>query len=277
MLVGVVGLGLIGGSFAKAYKKAGHTVLAYDTDERMLDFSIISGVVEGRLTDDQLPQCDLILVCTYPQAAIDFLLEKGKIIGKKPVVVDSCGTKLVVVDRCMQIAGEYGFTYVGGHPMAGTQFSGFKNSKEDMFVGAPMVIVPPVYDDVVFLDRVKELLKPAGFRSITVTTAEKHDEIIAFTSQLAHIVSNAYIKSPTAKKHKGVSAGSYKDMTRVAWLNPEMWAELFLDNKDNLIGELNVLIDNLQEYKDAIENDDRDKLVKLLDDGRRLKEEVDGK
>ncbi len=277
MLIGVVGLGLIGGSFAKAYRKAGHTVLAFDTDERILEFSMLSGVVEGRLNDEMLPQCDLILVCTYPQAAIEYLKEKGPSIGKKPVVIDSCGTKLVVVDKCMQIAKECGFTYVGGHPMAGTQYSGFKHSREDMYVGAPMVIVPPVYDDVVFLDRVKELLKPAGFGSITVTTAEKHDEIIAFTSQLAHIVSSAYIKSPTSRKHSGVSAGSYRDMTRVAWLNPRMWAELFLDNRDNLIGELDILIDNLSAYKDAIEAGDRDTLIKLLDDGRRIKEEVDGK
>lgn len=277
MLIGVVGLGLIGGSFAKAYKKAGHTVLAYDTDDRILDFSMISGVVEGKLTDDKIPECDLILVCTYPQAAIDYLKEKGPIIGKKPVVVDSCGTKIVVVEQCINIAKEFDFTYVGGHPMAGTQFSGFKHSREDMFVGAPMVIVPPYYDDVVFLDKVKALLMPAGFGSITVTTAEKHDKTIAFTSQLAHIVSNAYIKSPTARVHKGVSAGSYRDMTRVAWLNPEMWAELFLDNKENILGELDALIASLNEYREAIEEDDRERLVKLLDDGRRMKEEVDGK
>lgn len=277
MLVGVVGLGLIGGSFAKAYKKAGHTVLAYDTDDTILDFSMISGVVAGKLTDDKLPECDLILVCTYPQAAIDYLKNKGKLIGRKPIVIDSCGTKTVVVENCMKLAAEAGFTYVGGHPMAGTQYSGFKHSREDMYVGAPMVIVPPVYDDVVFLDRVKELLRPAGFGSITVTTAEKHDEIIAFSSQLAHVVSSAYIKSPTSRKHSGVSAGSYKDMTRVAWLNPQMWAELFLDNRDNLVSELDILIDNLKDYRDAIDKEDREELIKLLDDGRRIKEEVDGK
>ena len=160
--------------------------------------------------------------------------------------------------------------------MAGTQYSGFKYAKETLFKGAPMVIVPPEYDDIVLLDRIKELLAPAGFRKITVTTAEKHDEMIAFTSQLAHVVSNAYVKSPTALKHKGFSAGSYKDMTRVAWLNPQMWAELFLDNKDYLIKEIDLLIDNLSEYREAIKKDDREGLVKLLDDGKKRKEEVDG-
>ncbi len=146
-----------------------------------------------------------------------------------------------------------------------------------MFVNAPMVIVPPDFDDIKLLSRIKELLKPTGIGRITVTTAEKHDEMIAFTSQLAHVVSNAYIKSPTAMAHKGFSAGSYKDMTRVAWLNPEMWAELFIDNKDNLEKELDLIINSLSEYKQAIHDSDSERLIKLLADGKRLKEEVDGR
>ena len=121
-----------------------------------------------------------------------------------------------------------------------------------------------------------ELLSPAGFGRFSVTTAEKHDEMIAFTSQMAHVVSNAYIKSPTAGSHKGFSAGSYKDLTRVAWLNPQMWAELFLENKDYLMRELNILIENLQKYELAMEQDDLPGLTALLDEGRRRKEEVDG-
>ena len=140
-----------------------------------------------------------------------------------------------------------------------------------------MVLVPPVFDDIELLERAKELLSPAGFGHISVTTAEEHDRMIAFTSQLAHVVSNAYIKSPTARVHKGFSAGSYKDMTRVAWLNPGMWAELFLENRDYLIGELDGLIGCLNEYKSAMEADDRERLIALLDDGRRRKEEVDGR
>ena len=146
-----------------------------------------------------------------------------------------------------------------------------------MFHGAPMVIVPPVFDDIDLLEEVKELLAPVGFGRISVTTAEKHDEMIAFTSQMAHVVSNAYIKSPTATLHKGFSAGSYKDMTRVAWLNPQMWAELFMENKDYLLSELDIFIENLEQYKTAMEQDDMEELVRLLDDGRRRKEEVDGR
>ena len=276
MLVGVVGLGLIGGSFAKAYHAAGEKVLAKELDKSVLGFAELSDVVDGELTKENIGECDLILICVYPQAVIDFLSEMGPYIGKKPVVIDCCGTKRVPMYEGVKIAKKYGFLYIGGHPMAGTQYSGFKYAKENLFKGAPMVIVPPEFDDIVLLDKIKELLAPAGFRKITVTTAEKHDEMIAFTSQLAHVVSSAYIKSPTALAHKGFSAGSYKDMTRVAWLNPQMWAELFLDNSDYLINEIGLLIDNLTDYKNAIESGNREELVKLLDEGRKRKEEVDG-
>jgi len=276
MLVGVVGLGLIGGSFAKAYHAAGEKVLAKELDKSVFGFAELSDVVDGELTKENIGECDLILICVYPQAVIDFLSEMGPYIGKKPVVIDCCGTKRVPMYEGVKIAKKYGFLYIGGHPMAGTQYSGFKYAKENLFKGAPMVIVPPEFDDIVLLDKIKELLAPAGFRKITVTTAEKHDEMIAFTSQLAHVVSSAYIKSPTALAHKGFSAGSYKDMTRVAWLNPQMWAELFLDNSDYLINEIGLLIDNLTDYKNAIESGNREELVKLLDEGRKRKEEVDG-
>ena len=276
MIVGVVGLGLIGGSFAKAYFGEGHTVLAADTDENILGFAKLSGVVSADLTKDNVSKCDLVLLCVYPRAAMDFLEDFGPHIGSRPVVIDCCGTKRMIFRAGTEAAEKYGFTYVGGHPMAGTQFSGYKHSKKDLFRGAPMVIVPPVYDDIVFLDRVKELLRPVGFSGIAVTTAEKHDEVIAFTSQLAHVVSNAYIKSPTARLHNGFSAGSYKDMTRVAWLNPDMWTELFLENRENLSKEITLLINNLEEYKEAISSGDAATLRRLLDEGRKIKEEVDG-
>lgn len=275
MVVGIVGLGLIGGSFAKAYTKAGHQVLARDIDDSVLQFAMMSDVVESELKTDRLKECDLILICTYAGAAVQFLEENGRFIGSKPIVIDCCGIKRIVVDRCMELAKEYGFTYAGGHPMAGTQFSGIKYAKADMYVGAPMIIVPPDYNDIVLLDRIKKMLLPVGFDSITVTSADKHDEMIAYTSQLAHIVSNAYIKSPTVREHNGMSAGSYKDMTRVAWLSPEMWTELCMNNRDNLLKEIDILFDNLQKYKVALENEDSDELKRLFLEGKILKEEVD--
>ena len=277
MTVGIVGLGLIGGSFAKAYHAAGHTVLAFDTDRSTYDFAVLSGTVNGPLTDETLSTCDLILIAVIPSAAVGYLKQHAAHIGPKPVVIDCCGTKRVVCTACFPLAKQFGFTYLGGHPMAGTHNSGFKYATATMFHNAPMVLVPANHNDIELLSRVKELLAPAGFNRFSVTTAEQHDEMIAFTSQLAHVVSNAYIKSPTAGLHKGFSAGSYKDMTRVAWLAPQMWAELFLENKDFLMAELNTLIDNLRQYQDAMEHDDLPGLIQLLDDGRKRKEEVDGR
>ena len=245
MIVGIVGLGLIGGSFAKAYAAAGHDVLGMEKDASVLEFARMSEAVSGELTEENVGRCDLVLLCVYPEAALKVLKELGPSIGKKPVVFDCCGTKRVIVEPGMKIAKENGFTYVGGHPMAGTQYSGFKYSRADLYNNAPMVIVPPTFDDIGLLERVKELLAPAGFGKFSVTTALEHDRMIAFTSQLAHVVSNAYVKSPTAESHKGFSAGSYKDLTRVAWLNPEMWAELFLEDADFLTGEIAGLIERL--------------------------------
>lgn len=276
MTVGIVGLGLIGGSFAKAYHAAGHTVLAFDIDRSTYDFAVLSGTVNGPLTDETLSTCDLILIAVIPSAAVGYLKQHAAHIGPKPVVIDCCGTKRVVCAACFPLAKEHGFTYLGGHPMAGTHNSGFKYATPTMFHNAPMVLVPENHNDIQLLSRVKDLLAPAGFSRFSITTAEQHDEMIAFTSQLAHVVSNAYIKSPTAGLHKGFSAGSYKDMTRVAWLAPRMWAELFLENKEYLMAELNTLIDNLRQYQDAMERNDLPGLVQLLDEGRRRKEEVDG-
>lgn len=277
MTVGIVGLGLIGGSFAKAYHEAGETVLACNRTEDTLRFAMLSGAVDGELNEENIGSCDLVIIAVFPEAAEAFLRRMAPHIGKKPVVIDACGTKRKICSMCFPIAEEYGFTYLGGHPMAGTHKSGFKYARANLFHNAPMVIVPPSFDDIELLDRVKTLLAPVGFGCISVTTAEKHDELIAFTSQMPHIISNAYIKSPTAAAHKGFSAGSYKDLTRVAWLNPKLWAELFLENRDCILNELDWFIAALEQYRDAVKNDDFETLEKLLDDGRRRKEEVDGR
>lgn len=276
MTVGIVGLGLIGGSFAKAYHAAGERVLAQDIDRDVLSFAVISSAVDEELTDETMAECDLILLAVCPAAAVEWLQKNAPKIASHTIVIDCCGTKRTVCAACFPIAAQYGITYLGGHPMAGTQFSSFKYAKADLYHGAPMVLVPPRFDDIELLGRVKDLLTPAGFGSYSVTTAEQHDEMIAFTSQLAHVASNAYIKSPTAKKHKGFSAGSYKDMTRVAWLAPRMWAELFLENRDFLLKEIDCYIEHLSQYKAAMEQNDEEELIRLLDEGKKRKEEVDG-
>ena len=276
MNVGILGLGLIGGSLARAYALEGHTVYAIQRNETMLSFAMLAGAVHGKLNEETIPKCDLILLAIYPDGSASWLEKNAHLISKDALVLDCCGVKQEICSRCFPIAREYGFTFVGGHPMAGSQFSGFKYSRADLFSGAPMVLVPPVFDDIALLQRVKDALKPCHFGFFSVTTAQEHDKMIAFTSQMPHILSNAFIKSPTALKHKGFSAGSYKDLTRVAWLNPQMWAELFLENRDNVLFELDYYIESLKQYQQAIRDEDMDALVQLLDEGRKRKEEVDG-
>ena len=275
MKVGILGLGLIGGSLARAYAKAGHQVYACDTDASMLDFAQLAGIVDSTLDENTISSCSLILLAIYAEASATWLENNAHLISTDAFVIDCCGIKKEICQRCFPLAQKYNFTFMGGHPMAGSHFSGFKYSRSNLFQGAPMVLVPHRYDDPVLLEKAQILLQPCGFGSFSVTTADVHDEMIAFTSQMPHIISNAFIKSPTATNHKGFSAGSYKDLTRVAWLNPQMWAELFLSNKDYVLKELSLFIDSLKEYQSAIEENDATRLIRLLDEGKKCKEAID--
>ena len=275
MVVGVVGLGLIGGSAAKAFKAFGATVLAFDIDEPILGYAGLEGVVDGVLDGENVATCDLLLLTATPKAVVDYLHDNAALIAPHTLVVDFCGTKEKVCDAGFTLAAKHGFTFVGGHPMAGLQYSGYKYSKATLFSGASFIMVPPVHDDIALLDRVKQSLAPLGFKKFVVTTAAFHDKMIAYTSQMCHVVSNAFIKSPSAQHHKGYSAGSFRDFTRVSRLNENMWTELFLDNREHLLGELDLLINSLHEYRDAIAAGDAATLCGLLRDGRIAKENTE--
>ena len=277
MKIAIIGLGLIGGSLAKAFKAyTDNRVYGCDADAATLAYAKLSETIDEPLTDEILPECDLVIVAPYPNATIRVLSEKAPLIKKGALVIDTCGTKRKVCAACFALAETYGFTFVGGHPMAGIQFSGIKYSRADLFKGASMILVPPHLDDMAFLTGMKTLFLPLGFSKVVLTTPEKHDEIIAFTSQLAHIVSSAYIKSDTAKLHHGFSAGSYTDMTRVATLNDTMWTELFLENRDNLLHEIDNIVSALTDFRAALAADDGEKLSALLREGTQDKSRIDG-
>ena len=287
--VGIIGLGLIGGSFAKAYKEnSSARVLGYNRTTATTHFAIMDGTLDGELLLDSsassdrsdeagtLADCDLVIISLYNQAIIDFVKDNAKNFKKGALVIDAGGLKRRICKECFPIAAENGFIFVGGHPMAGKKFSGYKYSTGKLFKDSSMIVVPDESYDMFLIEKIKDALAPCNFGRITVTSADKHDQMIAFTSEMAHIVSNAYIKSPTAREHLGFSAGSYKDMTRVAWLNEDMWTEIFMENKDNLIYELDTIIKYLTEYKTALETDDPAFLHDILHDGKVAKEEVDG-
>ncbi len=276
MKAGIVGLGLIGGSLAKAYKAAGWEVYVCNRTHSTTEYAILSGTADGELDQTTLPLCDIVHVSLYPDASIAYLQENAPYFNKAGIVTDACGTKRAICAEGFALAKAHGFTFVGGHPMAGTHFSGYKYSRATMFNNASMIIVPPAFDDIALFDRVKSLLAPLGLKKIAITTAENHDRMIAYTSQLAHVVSNAYIKSPSAKEHKGYSAGSFRDLTRVAWLNEKMWTELFLENGDYLADEIELVAHNLLAYSRAIREGDAQALEALLREGRIAKEQSDG-
>ena len=276
MTVGIIGLGLIGGSMARAYKKSGFTVLGCDTNDVVLSWAKLNGIADETLTKDNIPDCDLILLAITPKSAAKWLDDNAPSIAKTTLVMDLCGTKRYICSVGFALAEKYGFTFVGGHPMAGSHIGGIKNSRADLFKDETVVLVPPCRDDIALFDRAKKALAPAGFARYTFTTADAHDEMIAYTSQLAHVVSNAFVKSPRAQTHSGISAGSYRDLTRVAQLDVKMWTELFLENHDNLSNELGLIISSLQEYKDAIDSGNTELLAELLQAGVDAKEKADG-
>ncbi|MBO4383125.1 MAG: prephenate dehydrogenase [Clostridia bacterium] len=270
--VGIVGLGLIGGSMAKTVKK--HTiarVYACDLDPNAMALAREAGAIDGELTNETIRECDVLLIAIAPQDLVRWVRDNAALIPKSTILVDLCGVKRYIYDNVSPIAREHGFLYVGGHPMAGKEVSGFANADMDLYRDASMILCPDETATEEAIDDLKAFFLALGFGEIVFSTPEEHDRIIAYTSQLAHATSSAYIKSPTSRQRMGFTAGSYKDMTRVARLDPEMWTQLFMANRDHMIEELQELVDNLAGYLDALKADDSALLKKLLEEGRDLK------
>lgn len=277
MIVGIVGLGLIGGSMAKSIKsRTAHTVYGADLGAETMTMARMCGAIDAPLTAENLPECDLVLLAIRPGAAVEWVRRNAEHISKSAILVDLCGVKRTVVAAIAPIAAEHGFAYIGGHPMAGKERGGFTAATDDLYVGASMILTPDARTDMQLLETLKTFFLDIGFAGLTFSTPEEHDRIIAFTSQLAHITSSAYVKSPEAQKRRGFSAGSFQDMTRVARLDEDMWTELFLDDADYLTSELEVLVGHLTEYLDALKARDAETLRALLRDGREKKATAGG-
>ncbi|MEG1657487.1 MAG: prephenate dehydrogenase [Oscillibacter sp.] len=277
MNVGIVGLGLIGGSMAKSIKaRTAHSVFGLDLNDETMTLARMCGAIDGTLTAETLPRCDLILVAIRPGAAIAWVTDHAAEIAPSAIVVDLCGVKRVVVEALAPVAARHGFAYIGGHPMAGRERGGFTAATDDLYVGASMILTPDKRTDMQLLETLKSFFLDIGFAGLTFSDPAEHDRIIAFTSQLAHITSSAYVKSPEAQLRRGFSAGSFQDMTRVARLDEELWTELFLDDADYLTAELDILVQHLTEYLTALQNRDAVTLRKLLREGKDLKATAGG-
>ena len=272
MKIGIVGLGLIGGSIAKAIKQnTDHTVYGADLQESVMCRAQLLEAIDERLTDENLAECDLLIIALYPAAAIQYVGDNGCHFKKGCIVLDCCGVKEAVCAGIKPLSEEYGFLYVGAHPMAGIEYSGFAHSQKSLFKNASMILTPQADISIQDMEKLKKLWLAMGFNHVQLSNPEEHDELIAFTSQLAHVVSSAYIKSPSALRHKGFSAGSFKDLSRVAKLNEDMWTELFLLNKENLVREIDGMIDRLAEYRDTIRDEREKDLRQLLREGTERK------
>lgn len=273
MKIAIVGLGLIGGSLAKAIKKNTEAmVYGIDISGSTVAAALAEEAIDGRIEPEQLAMCDIVIVALYPEETIKFILENKENFRKDGIVIDCCGVKQSVVDAVETPLAECGVRFLGCHPMAGREFSGFAYSLDNLFEKASFIMTPT---DNTKMSAVKEISAFAyriGFAKCVVSSPAEHDEIIAFTSQLAHVVSSAYIKSPALDKQAGFSAGSFKDLTRVAKLNPDMWTTLFLMNKDALTTELDHIISALTDYRDCISGGDAETLHRLLQEGTELKE-----
>ena len=275
MIVGVVGLGLIGGSMAKTIKaRTEHTVLGTDVRDDTMKAALLTGAADGELTEETIPDCDLLLVALRPDAALDYVRGHADRIKKNAILVDLCGVKQYVCQILAPLAKEKGFRFVGGHPMAGREKSGFINATERLFLQASMILVPEADTDAQTRTELERFFLSLGFAQIQYATADEHDKMIAYTSQLAHVLSSAYVKTPAALTHCGFSAGSFRDMTRVATLDEDMWTELFLENVDHLLPEVEGLIARLLPYEQALRERDAEKLRELLREGREYKAET---
>ena len=273
MTVAVIGQGLIGGSMAKAIKlNTENTVLGYDLDEKVMCRALLVGAIDGRLRKEDVKDCSLVIFALFPNQTVKSIKEYAPYINKNATVIDTCGTKRMVCREISKIAHEYGFMFVGAHPMAGREKIGFSASLHNLFDNASILLTPNGKFDIEKLDRLKKFLLSLGFSKVVLTDTDTHDEMISYTSQLAHIVSSAYIKNPLSCKAKGFSAGSFRDMTRVATLNETMWTELFLENRDYLSEQTGFLIEKLEEYKKALDDNDDKTLFALLKEGREAKE-----
>ncbi len=273
MNIAVVGLGLIGGSICKALKaNTFHHIMGIDKDPETVKKALELGAIDEEISADKLCEANLTIVALYPMAIVEFVKNNADKFKKGSIVMDICGVKGYVVRNCTPVLEEKGVIFIGTHPMAGTEHSGFDYSSADLFNKASFIITPTESTPQIAIDLVSTLGACMNFGQVVVATPEQHDANIAYTSQLAHVVSNAYVKSPSLFRADGFSAGSFLDLTRVAYLNEEMWSSLFMCNKKALLFEINSIIGSLSEYRDAMVNDDIDTLKELLRDGRERKE-----
>ena len=270
----ICGLGLIGASLAKTLKKnTDHTVLGWNRTSSVTEKALRDGVIDRTGDIDSLmAEADITFINFYPEAIVPFILEHKNSFKKDSIVSDSCGIKTKI---CRALEKEkLDFYFIGAHPMAGREVGGYDNSLDTLYDKASFIVTPVDGTPRNKIDALVGLAQGMGFARTVVTTPEHHDEMIAFTSQIAHVLACSYVLSPLAPSHAGYSAGSYRDVSRVARINADMSADLFIDDKDALVREIDDLVSNLMQFKYNIVNEDSPALKDLMNRANKIKEEI---
>ena len=272
MNIAIVGLGVIGGSLAKAFTKyTDHTVMGINRTPETAQKALEDGAIHKIASKEDLKDADVVFMCTYPHHIAKYVEENGECFKKGCIVTDVCGIKTEICSLLPDICRRYGLEFIGSHPMAGKEQFTYAAAEAELFEGASYIIVPCGASES-SVETIKKIAMELKFGMTCVTTAEEHDRMIAFTSQIPHVLACSYVLSPCCPKHVGFSAGSYRDVSRVANINETLWTDLFLSNKKPLITEINILIDNLSMMRDAIDENDPDKLREMLKASRLIKE-----
>jgi len=271
--VAVIGLGIMGGSIVKALKKSGkYYVIGYnrttDISQRALADKAVDEIWDGASPLD----ADITVLAVNPNVTYDLFKTLPALLKKGSILTDICGVKAELVKKGEAVGREYGVHFIGGHPMAGRERSGYDYSTEDLFFNRSYIFTETVNTNKEALNILSQMALDIGCSDVTITSPEYHDKMIAYTSQIPHILAGAYMNSPTSATHKGYSAGSYHDVSRVASVDENLWSQLFLQNKDNLLYEIDILIRNLQDYKEAVTRNDSSRLSGIIKTGRILKE-----
>ncbi|HHU23014.1 MAG TPA: prephenate dehydrogenase [Clostridiales bacterium] len=278
MTIGIVGLGLIGGSLAKALKAYTDTVVwGGDISQNVISAALDLGVIDGRLSQNCLSKCDMVVVTLYPAETVEYVKKHARLFKKGAIVMDCCGVKSFVCSALKSVAENAQFIFIGAHPMAGAARGGFENSFPELFLNASLILTPYENTPRKAVKTVWKLALKLGFGRLQIVTPERHDEIVSYTSHLCHLLSCAYISSPLAPEYEGFTAGSFRDMTRIARINETMWSELLIENREHLCREADEFILRLRELMELVRSQDRRGLCRLLRKCREIKENLDAK
>jgi prephenate dehydrogenase len=266
MNIGIVGLGLIGGTYAKALKQYNYTIYGIDVDSETIDYALKNNIVDFATTNpkEYLKELDVVFLCLYPQATISFINKYMMSFKKGAIISDVVGVKRYIIDN-IDFNYNEDIEFVFSHPVAGREKIGIKYSDKDIFQDSNFVITPIEKNSEKALNLIETLAKQMGFKNVSRISDKEHDEIIAYTSQLTHAIAISLVNSDHFSGNTGLFIGdSYKDLTRIAMINEDLWSELFIKNKDFLLQKINNFEEELDILKNALNKKDKEKLKELM-------------